>query len=140
MTSKDYIVPVFLVAALLVSGLSASRAEENCLAAPNARAPQGSHWYYRTDRTSQNKCWHLRQTDEPAIQQKPEQAATSAAAAPPPLPRPAPNELRLRPSSVPNQFDQFKKSIISLPAFKGCARSCITMGTAFIRQSRNMQR
>ena len=105
MTPKDHQFPVFLVAALLVSGLSTSRAEENCLLAPNARAPQGSHWYYRTDPTSQNKCWHLRaegQTDEqPIQQQKPEQAGASAAAAPPPLPRPAPNGLRQRSNSVP---------------------------------------
>ena len=60
MTPKDHQFPVFLVAALLVSGLNTSRAEENCLLAPNARAAQGSHWYYRTDPTSQNKCWHLR--------------------------------------------------------------------------------
>src|ERR1700676_3137904 len=103
MTPKEYQFPVLLVAALLVSGLSNSRAEENCLLAPNARAPQGSHWYYRTDPTSQNKCWHLRadgQTDEQPIQRQkqPEQAGTSAAAAPPPLPRSAPNELRQRSS------------------------------------------
>jgi hypothetical protein len=98
LTPKDHPVPALLVAALLVSGLNTSRAEENCLLAPNARAPQGSHWYYRIDPTSQNKCWHLRaegQTDEqPIQQQKPEQAGASAAAAPPPLPRPAPNGLR----------------------------------------------
>lgn len=104
MMPKEYQVSVFLVAALLVSGLSTSRAEENCLLAPNARAPQGSHWYYRTDPTSQNKCWHLRaegQTDEPPIQQqKPEQAGASAAA-PPPLRRPAPNGLKQRSNTVP---------------------------------------
>jgi hypothetical protein len=106
MTLKDHQFPVFLVATLLVSGLSTSPAEENCLLAPNARAPQGSHWYYRTDPTSQNKCWHLRaegQTEEqPIQQQKPEHAEASAAAAPPPLPRPAPNGLRQqRSNSVP---------------------------------------
>jgi hypothetical protein len=106
MMPKEYQFPVFLVAALLVSGLSTSRAEENCLLAPNARAPQGSHWYYRTDPTSQNKCWHLRaegQTDEqPIQQQKPEQAGASAAATPP-LPRPAPNGLRQRSTSAPTE-------------------------------------
>jgi hypothetical protein len=105
MTPEHHSVPGFLVAALLVSGLSTSRAVENCLAAPNAGAPQGSHWYYRTDPTSQNKCWHLRaegQTDEqPVRQPKPEQAGRSAAAPPPPpLPRPAPNGLRQRSVSL----------------------------------------
>jgi hypothetical protein len=105
MTPKEYQFPVFLVAALLVSGLSTSRAEENCLPAPNARAPQGSHWYYRINPASQNKCWHLRaegQTDEqPIKQQKPEQAGTSAVVAPPPLPRPAPDGRKQRSNTVP---------------------------------------
>jgi hypothetical protein len=30
-----------------------------CLDAPNSPAPANSHWYYRTDRTQQRKCWHL---------------------------------------------------------------------------------
>jgi hypothetical protein len=105
MAPKDSLLPVVLFTALLVSGLSSSLAEENCLPAPNARAPEGSHWYYRTDPTSQNKCWHLRaegQPDEQSIRpQKPEQAGASTAAAPPPLPRPAPNGLRQRSNSLP---------------------------------------
>jgi hypothetical protein len=96
--SKEHRAPIFFVAALLFSGLSTARTEENCLLAPNARAPQGSHWHYRIDASSQNKCWYLRaegQKDEqPVQQQKPEQAGVSAAAAPPPLPRPAPDGLR----------------------------------------------
>jgi len=30
-----------------------------CDAAPKSTAPQGSHWYYRTNRASQRKCWYL---------------------------------------------------------------------------------
>ena len=30
-----------------------------CHAAPKSPAPQGSHWYYRTDRTLGRKCWYL---------------------------------------------------------------------------------
>ena len=30
-----------------------------CNAAPKSTAPQGSHWYYRTDRALQRKCWYL---------------------------------------------------------------------------------
>lgn len=37
---------------------------ETCLAAPNTTAPQGSHWYYRLERPSQRKCWHLAQKDQ----------------------------------------------------------------------------
>ena len=32
---------------------------ETCLKAPHGIAPQGSHWYYRLERTSQRRCWYL---------------------------------------------------------------------------------
>ena len=54
---------VALVAALVVSGTSldvqANRAYANdCVASPNASAPQGQHWYYHIDRPNHRKCWH----------------------------------------------------------------------------------
>ena len=30
-----------------------------CIAQPNAPAPQGEHWYYRTDRATKRQCWYL---------------------------------------------------------------------------------
>src|SRR5262245_2228148 len=30
-----------------------------CNAKPNSQAPEGQHWYYRTDRASGRKCWFL---------------------------------------------------------------------------------
>lgn len=30
-----------------------------CHAAPKGIAPQGAHWYYRTDRATKKKCWYL---------------------------------------------------------------------------------
>jgi len=82
------------------------RAEENCLAAPSTLAPQGSRWYYRTDRVNQRKCWYLR-TDGPAIQEQAvqEQPETGVTAR-----RPKPNTtadqsvsepLELRPVEAP---------------------------------------
>jgi hypothetical protein len=100
---KEHWAPFLLVPALLVSGLIISRAEESCLLTPNAPAPQGAHWYYRTDPSSQNKCWHLRtdgQTGEQSVRQS-EQPVISEAAPTPPLPRPAPEALRQRSSGVP---------------------------------------
>jgi hypothetical protein len=32
---------------------------ESCLKAPHGVAPQGSHWYYRIERSSQRRCWYL---------------------------------------------------------------------------------
>src|SRR4029077_1906386 len=75
------IAAITVVATLLVSGVvfgapDTARAD-NCLAAPNSSAPQGSHWYYRTDRANQRKCWYFRAPGEPA-QQATAQATSEA--------------------------------------------------------------
>jgi hypothetical protein len=57
---------VLLIAAWSLSGKAAHAAD--CLAAPNSPAPQNSHWYYRTDRAQQRKCWHLGGGDQPLQQ------------------------------------------------------------------------
>jgi hypothetical protein len=62
---------IIVVAALFMSGIrvgvpNSARAADDCLTAPNSSAPQGSHWYYRTDRTNQRKCWSYRAPGEPA--------------------------------------------------------------------------
>lgn len=57
---------------------------ENCLAAPNSTAPEGSHWFYRVDLQSAVKCWYLRMTGQ--TEQKTsarEQPATAAHAVAP---------------------------------------------------------
>jgi len=81
-------------------------AEENCLAAPNTLAPQGSHWYYRTDHVKQRKCWYSR-TEGPAIQEQAaqEQPKTGVTARRP-TPDTAPDQsgsepLELRPGEAP---------------------------------------
>ena len=69
---------VAMLLAALVDGSLNTRpvlAEDNCLSAPNARAPQGSHWYYRTDPVKQSKCWYLR-TEGPATQKHAAQEMT----------------------------------------------------------------
>jgi hypothetical protein len=45
------------VVGILPSG--SAQAVEECVEAPNSAPPQGSHWYYRTDRANQRKCWYL---------------------------------------------------------------------------------
>src|SRR5262249_1458972 len=76
------IASIRVVVPLLVSGLTFgvhdSARADNCLTAPNSSAPQGSHWYYRTDRANQRKCWYFRAPDDPA--QQPTAQATSEAA------------------------------------------------------------
>jgi hypothetical protein len=55
---------VSLSVSTLLAPSGPAHAAETCLAAPNSPAPQGSHWYYRLDRASQRKCWHLVQADK----------------------------------------------------------------------------
>jgi hypothetical protein len=60
---------IALVFALLVSGLAVrvpakTALAADCLTAPNSSAPPNSHWYYRTDRVQQRKCWYLRAANE----------------------------------------------------------------------------
>jgi hypothetical protein len=61
---------------------SPTRAADECLAAPNSPAPPGSHWYYRSERSTQHKCWYVRQEDrqDQSGSSKVQQAETSSAA------------------------------------------------------------
>ncbi len=49
--SSAFLVPIL--------GAIGSAAAADCLTAPGSSAPPNSHWYYRTDRTQQRKCWYL---------------------------------------------------------------------------------
>jgi hypothetical protein len=57
------IVPALLAGLLaaftLTVPVGAVQAAVECLATPNANTPDGKHWYYRIDRTTQRKCWYL---------------------------------------------------------------------------------
>jgi hypothetical protein len=90
MTAKAGLISVVTAVLLMAfpdGNLSAgsAHAEEICLAAPNAPAPQGSHWYYRTDFIKQSKCWYSRAEGQaietPIAQQKPESIAAKRPAA-----------------------------------------------------------
>jgi hypothetical protein len=56
-------VAAFLVAILSAVGSAGAASAADCLTAPGSSAPPNSHWYYRTDRTTQRKCWFLRALD-----------------------------------------------------------------------------
>ena len=34
-----------------------------CLVAPRTPTPEGQHWFFRTDQTTKQKCWYLREHD-----------------------------------------------------------------------------
>jgi hypothetical protein len=50
---------VALAAVTLLPATPGNAAPDTCLAAPDSTPPEGSHWYFRTDRTTQRKCWYL---------------------------------------------------------------------------------
>jgi hypothetical protein len=62
----------------IVASSSARAAVEDCLTEPQGQAPQGQHWYFRTEHTTKQRCWYLRELGE-----KSAQADTSADPAPP---------------------------------------------------------
>ena len=73
-------------ASLLASGIGVSVPAKiafalDCLTAPNSASPPNSHWYYRTDRAQDRKCWHL-QTDSGPAEQGAVQAVREAPAKP----------------------------------------------------------
>jgi len=55
------IIVAILGAAVTVPARSsrAQAAADDCLTEPNGAPPQGSHWYYRTDRSTSRRCWYL---------------------------------------------------------------------------------
>src|SRR5689334_7800784 len=99
---RPILVPaIFALLSLAASCAVSARAvhAEPCIAKPNAPAPEGEHWYYRTDRTIGRQCWYLgpednqrgatQASDRPAsdvgaTSGAPQPAHSPPAAAPPP--------------------------------------------------------
>jgi hypothetical protein len=54
------------LASAALAGMSpnAARAADDCLLAPKAETPDGSHWYYRIERATKRHCWYLRAEGE----------------------------------------------------------------------------
>jgi hypothetical protein len=79
-----------LIAGLVLQSIRSADAED-CIAKPNAPAPQGEHWYYRIDHANNRQCWRLGpeglrvQKGAPQIEK---QVAPAAAIQPPEPARP----------------------------------------------------
>jgi hypothetical protein len=58
------VVSVLAGTSLAAISSNPARAADDCLAAPNAETPSGSHWYYRIDRATKRHCWYLRAEGE----------------------------------------------------------------------------
>jgi hypothetical protein len=83
--------------AVAVVPLTTAAADE-CLSAPNAPTPAGSHWYYRTDHVNKRKCWYVRKVDTASKAALP---TDSAAAAPTDTDPPAAATTSAKVPSVP---------------------------------------
>ena len=64
-TAFAAIAAIFAASLLMEPGTV--RAAETCKAAPKSPAPQGSHWYYRTDRALGRKCWYLAEKGQKVV-------------------------------------------------------------------------
>ena len=76
-----------------------------CNAAPKSPAPQGQHWYYRTDRSLGRKCWYLASEGQKAQTAAPRVASQTVSDAEPAAPpmTAAPIERQVEPKLVPTQ-------------------------------------
>jgi hypothetical protein len=70
-----------------------SHAADDCITKPNATPPQGSHWYYRTERSTQRQCWYLKPEGEKVrASVDPPTAAAQPPSTPKPVSTPAPQK------------------------------------------------
>ena len=83
MPGRGTILPSAMITLVFITAISAlaarnARADDECLARPNAPAPQGQHWYYRIDHANNKRqCWRLAPEGLP-VQKSAPQADTSA--------------------------------------------------------------
>jgi len=60
-----------IFASVIISSITMSYgapAADTCRSAPKDNSPEGSHWYYRTDRNTNRKCWYLREESDKVSQ------------------------------------------------------------------------
>ena len=65
-----------VLAGAAVSAGSARAQDATCLAAPHGPAPAGTHWYYKTDQGTHQKCWYTRAATAPPVQTAPSRAVS----------------------------------------------------------------
>jgi hypothetical protein len=100
--SKWLIGVLLILVAGITSADTIAHAEE-CLAAPNSPARDGTRWHYRLDWATQHKCWYMREIDQPT--QQVSRHAVSALPPPPlatPIPQPGPPAIGSLPVSRGN--------------------------------------
>ena len=80
------IAPAAVASLLVMYGIMLSSnpalAVDECLAAPNAPAPAGSHWYYRLEHPTERKCWYVREQRQEARAASPKMRPAAVTPAP----------------------------------------------------------
>jgi hypothetical protein len=81
------LVATVLAGANLTAAAENAAGADSCLSSPKGTAPSGSHWFYRMDRDTKQKCWYLRELSGKAAKAAPakQNDETATAAAEPPL-------------------------------------------------------
>jgi hypothetical protein len=74
-----------VVVAVTARSSRAEAAVDDCLSKPNTPPPQGSHWYYRSDRASNRRCWYLGPQGEKVSQAASPRQRPAAKPAPQPV-------------------------------------------------------
>jgi hypothetical protein len=113
--SKSLIVLALILA--VGATLPAVARAEDCLAAPNSPAREGTRWLYRLDRVTQHKCWYMRALERPT--QQTGAAAKIARSALPltiPLPRPRPSVAEPSLSLSLSSSDPSPESLTATPS------------------------
>jgi hypothetical protein len=103
-----------IVVVLLLAGRT-SRAADECITEPNTAAPQGNHWYYRTDPTTQRQCWYLKPEGE-KVRARAEQPTAAARSSPGPKLVSTPNSRLSEPAPVETAAIESKAARTDLPA------------------------
>ena len=120
------VVPFLTFDASVSAPANTLRADE-CLSEPDSPSPQGTHWYYRLDLSTQRKCWYLR-----APVRSLRRAAQAASATPAPFGRQHPVDVPTIPTDAGDRA--LPSSPVNLPPVGSPTSEGITAGV-LVQQS-----
>jgi hypothetical protein len=108
----------FLAGAPVAVLTHGAQAAGECISAPKVPGPEGSHWYYRVDRTTKRHCWYLMVGHQKLSQSAPKSFRSPPAAAPTAsVQRPvADARAELRPQAMIERADRNEASTPAAPA------------------------
>ena len=100
LTSFGFVLLLIISGATIFAPFDFGRASD-CLPAPNSPAPNGSHWYYYLERSTQQKCWYVRSSEK-----QPQHATAQTTSADPAVPSTIARQIAIQDpafNTVPNR-------------------------------------